>query len=39
MKGPMVALLMPFKPETLELDDANFIKYLKVSLQCPDDRP
>lgn len=25
----MVALLMPFKPDTLKLDDANFVKYLE----------
>ena len=31
MKGPMVALLMPFKPNTLEIDDAAFVKYLDVS--------
>ncbi|KAL3143555.1 hypothetical protein ABBQ38_002354 [Trebouxia sp. C0009 RCD-2024] len=29
MEGPMVALLMPFKPNNLEIDDASFIKYLK----------
>ena len=32
MEGPMVALLMPFKPDTLKLDDANFVKYLEVGL-------
>lgn len=31
MEGPMVALLMPFKPNTLEIDDAAFTKYLDVS--------
>lgn len=30
MEGPMVALLMPFKPNTLEIDDAAFVKYLDV---------
>ena len=33
MKGPMVALLMPFKPDSLEVDDASFIKYLEVGLK------
>ncbi len=30
MEGPMVALLMPFKPDNLKTDDASFIKYLEV---------
>ncbi len=30
MEGPMVALLMPFKPDSLNIDDASFIKYLEV---------
>ena len=30
MEGPMVALLMPFKPDSLEIDDASFVKYLEV---------
>ena len=30
MEGPMVALLMPFKPDSLNIDDASFIKYLQV---------
>lgn len=33
MEGPMVALLMPFKPDSLEIDDASFIKYLEVGLK------
>ena len=28
----MVALLMPFKPDSLEIDDASFVKYLEVGL-------
>ena len=32
MEGPMVALLMPFKPDTLKVDDASFVEYLEVSL-------
>ena len=32
MEGPMVALLMPFKPDSLDIDDASFIKYLNVML-------
>ncbi|KAL0034124.1 hypothetical protein WJX79_010218 [Trebouxia sp. C0005] len=28
MEGPMVALLMAFKPDSLDIDDASFIKYL-----------
>ena len=30
----MVALLMPFKPSSLEIDDAAFVKYLDVSACC-----
>ena len=30
MEGPMVALLMPFKPDSLNIDDASFTKYLEV---------
>ena len=30
MQGPMVALLMPFKPSDQTIDDASFIKYLEV---------
>ena len=26
----MVALLMPFQPDSLNIDDASFIKYLEV---------
>ena len=29
----MVALLMPFKPDSLEIDDASFVKYLEVGLK------
>ena len=29
----MVALLMPFKPDSLEIDDASFVKYLEVELE------
>ena len=36
MEGPMVALLMPFKPNSLELDEAAFVKYLDVSACCSD---
>lgn len=32
MEGPMVALLMPFKPDTLEIDDTSFVKYLEVGV-------
>ena len=31
MEGPMVALLMPFKPDNLKIDDASFVKYLEVA--------
>ena len=30
MQGPMVALLMPFKPSDQTIDDASFIRYLEV---------
>ena len=29
----MVALLMPFKSDNLQIDDASFVKYLEVGLK------